>query len=160
VRESSLLRSLQRIFSDRPAPGQAADIVESTGADGSGRGTVLLAEDNPVNQRVASLLLKKLGYKVDVVSDGRAAVAAVNEKAYDLLLMDCQMPEMDGFEATRAIRAGVSATVPIIALTANALQGERERCLAAGMNDYLAKPIDHDILRDKLAEWITAPTAC
>ncbi|MDQ1469018.1 MAG: hypothetical protein QOJ99_498 [Bryobacterales bacterium] len=160
VRESSLLRSLQRIFSDRPAPGKAADIVESTGADGSGRGTVLLAEDNPVNQRVASLLLKKLGYKVDVVSDGRAAVAAVNEKAYDLLLMDCQMPEMDGFEATRAIRAGVSATVPIIALTANALHGERERCLAAGMNDYLAKPIDHDILRDKLAEWITAPTAC
>jgi signal transduction histidine kinase/DNA-binding response OmpR family regulator len=102
---------------------------------------VLLAEDNPVNQQVAAAMLLKRGHLVDVVSNGREAVAAVQRGTYDVILMDIQMPEMDGFEATHAIRALPKAKdLPIIALTAHALSGERERCLAQGMTDYLAKP--------------------
>jgi two-component system, sensor histidine kinase and response regulator len=102
---------------------------------------VLLAEDNPVNQEVAATMLRKRGHHVDVVGDGRAAVEAVRNSAYDVVLMDVQMPELDGFAATQAIRALPGGDrVPIVALTAHALSGERERCLAAGMSGYLAKP--------------------
>ena len=111
---------------------------------------VLLAEDNPVNQRLAVRLLEKLGHRADVVSNGAAALEALEATAYDLVLMDCQMPEVDGFEATRAIRQWESTSrvgsspasrLPIVALTANAMQGDRERCLAAGMDDYITKPL-------------------
>jgi len=118
--------------------------------------TVLLAEDNPVNQKVGTLMLGRLGYKVDVVGNGREAVRAFQEFPYNAIILDCQMPEMDGFETTKLIReieAGKSR-VPIIALTANALAGERERCIDAGMDDYLSKPIDLKSLGAKLAEFM------
>ncbi len=109
------------------------------------RGHVLLVEDNSINQCVATAMLKKLGLSVSLATNGADAVELVGEKAFDLVLMDCQMPGMDGFEATRRIRARERArgqrAVPIVALTANALAGDRDACIAAGMSDYLAKPI-------------------
>ena len=123
------------------------------------RPRVLLAEDNDVNRLVATKMLKKAGCDVDLAVDGRAAVEMAGLAVYDLVLMDCNMPEMDGFEATALIRAraagapGTAADVPIVALTANALVGDRERCLASGMNDYIAKPIVPRALSEALARW-------
>jgi signal transduction histidine kinase/CheY-like chemotaxis protein len=105
---------------------------------------VLLAEDNPVNQRLAMRMLEKRGHRVSVVTNGRDAVAALDGAAFDLVLMDVQMPEMDGFEATRVIRdkeIGSGVRVPIVAMTAHAMKGDRERCLLAGMDDYVSKPV-------------------
>ena len=101
------------------------------------------------------MILSKLGYGVDVVGDGKAALEALNHHSYDLILMDFHMPEMDGLEATKAIRAhgGAWSKIPIIALTASALVGERDKCIAAGMNDYLAKPIDSEALARMLSTW-------
>jgi CheY-like chemotaxis protein len=105
---------------------------------------ILVAEDNSVNQRVAVGLVERLGHVADVAADGREAVEAVRNLPYDLIFMDVQMPEMDGFEATKAIRAMAPpvSRIPIVAMTANALQGDMERCIAAGMDGYLAKPVD------------------
>jgi PAS domain S-box-containing protein len=109
---------------------------------------VLLAEDNLVNQRVTRAQLTRLGCDVDLASDGREAIAALTRRRYDLVFMDCQMPGVDGFDATRQVRRreGDGSRVPIVALTANALRGDRERCLAAGMDDYLSKPTDLETL--------------
>jgi len=117
---------------------------------------ILLAEDNLVNQKVAVRLLERQGYICDVVCNGREAVESLRREAFDLVLMDCQMPEMDGFEATELIRAGEIGTrrIPIIALTANAVQGDRERCLAVGMDDYVSKPINPALLSEVLDRWI------
>ncbi len=103
---------------------------------------VLIVEDNPVNQRVASRLLERLGTRADVAGNGREALAMTQELPYDVVFMDCQMPEMDGYEAARRIREmeGPNRNVQIIALTADVLEGSRERCLAAGMNGFIAKP--------------------
>jgi two-component system, sensor histidine kinase and response regulator len=116
---------------------------------------VLVAEDNPVNQRVAARMLERLGYEVDVASTGSEAVAAFERRPYAAILMDGQMPETDGFEATRLIRARESDRhTPIIAVTASAMHGDRERCLAAGMDDYVAKPISPEQLQEVLRRWI------
>jgi PAS domain S-box-containing protein len=123
---------------------------------------VLLAEDNPVNQKVALRFLERMGYRADTVGNGLEAVTAVENRRYDLVLMDVQMPEMDGFEATRQIRSRLSADrqPKIIALTANAMQGDRELCVAAGMDDYISKPVKmHEIATAIRRHFAKAPEA-
>lgn len=113
-----------------------------------------MAEDNAINQRVGKLILQKAGYAIDLVADGVEAVEAHRIQAYDLILMDCQMPTMDGFEASRHIRGMNGQPQPIIvAVTANALVGERERCLHAGMDDYLSKPFQAEQLIAIVRKW-------
>src|SRR5690606_15101859 len=129
----------------------------------SGGGTVLMEErrillvdDNEVNRVVASRLLQRLGFTVDSVADGLAALEAHAAATYDAILMDCQMPTLDGYECTRRIRAreGTSRHTPIVALTANADVEDRRRCLAAGMDDYLTKPIEADRLVQSLRRFM------
>ncbi|HET7701835.1 MAG TPA: response regulator [Candidatus Limnocylindrales bacterium] len=133
----------------------------SSGAALAGNGDlrVLLAEDNPMNQKLALRLLKNLGLAADVATNGLEAVAAIERQPYDIILMDVQMPDMDGLEATRRIRAAAPSTRPwIIAMTANAMEGDREACLAAGMDDYLSKPIRPELLAAALAATPAAGT--
>ncbi|MGB4067293.1 MAG: response regulator [Nitrospira sp.] len=124
---------------------------------------ILLAEDNPVNREVALGMLEFLGYHVDLAENGQQAVEAVSRQRYDLVFMDCQMPVLDGFAATAAIRqheasVGIGHHIPIIALTANAMEGDRDKCLAAGMDDYLSKPFSQEGLRAALQRWmVTKP---
>ena len=149
-----------------PAPPAVAGAAPLDGAQERG-GTglsILLAEDNGVNQKVALRILQRLGYSADAVANGAEAVAAVVDRAgrgrpYDLVLMDIQMPELDGLDATRQIRAADVVQPRIVALTANAMRGDREACLDAGADDYLAKPIKMESLRDVLEPGVAVPTA-
>jgi len=144
--------------SKSPSPPESP-AFRSTGLPRSFSGRVLLAEDNAANREVALAMLKKLGCRVDLAATGREVLSALERSRYDLVLMDCQMPEMDGFEAARRIRDPRSAvldrSVPVIALTASALPGDRERCLAVGMNDYLEKPVRPEELTSKLSRWLS-----
>lgn len=122
------------------------------------RGRMLVVEDNVVNQKVAVRLLENLGYKADVAANGLEAIDALRRLPYDMVLMDCHMPELDGFEATRRIReletsGELNRHIPVIALTANAMQEDRERCLRAGMDDYISKPVNVDQLIHTLVKW-------
>jgi CheY-like chemotaxis protein len=120
-------------------------------------GRVLVAEDNPLNQTVALFVLQRLGCQADIVANGEEALRALRRTSYDLVFMDCQMPGIDGLQATRVIRSGQSGVlqpdVPIIAMTAHAMRCDREECLAAGMNDYLAKPFHPEELASILKKW-------
>ncbi|HEU4530326.1 MAG TPA: PAS domain-containing protein [Steroidobacteraceae bacterium] len=157
VRQTDLVDALATVMtSDTFLTTTRVDLHAVTPAPGAGR--VLLVEDNPVNQRVAQRNLEKLGLAVEIASNGREALEAWKPGRFDAVLMDCQMPEMDGYEATRQIRRleGSGPRVPIIALTANALKGDRETCLAAGMDDHLAKPLEPEKLRACLSRHLTA----
>ena len=123
---------------------------------------ILVAEDNEVNQMVARKFLEKIGHIVHVAPNGRAAVEAWQTQSYDLILMDCQMPEMDGYQATREIRrreSGTTLRTPIVALTADAIKSADEACRAAGMDDYLSKPIDRERLQAVLHRYLQEKNA-
>ena len=149
------------VFEKQPAGSGSADErfakIEGEGAiercaavptiseNGKRKIRILVAEDNPVNQKVAQAMLRKMGLRADVVANGQEAVNALQTIPYDLVLMDCQMPEMDGFEATRCIRqdgsGAINSSIPIIAMTASTMQGDRDKCIQAGMSDFIAKPV-------------------
>ena len=123
---------------------------------------VLLAEDNPINRRLAQEILRQAGVECRAVENGRQALEAVAGEQFDLVLMDCQMPEMDGFTATQRIReledgGQLAGHLPVIALTANAIKGDRERCLAAGMDDYLSKPFEAQALLATMGRLLAGP---
>ncbi len=154
VSRKDLLKGVRTTLGEEE--GECATSAVSAGRlFGDRRVRVLLAEDNPVNQQVALALLERWGVEVRAVTDGRQALEALEEESFDLVLMDVQMPGMDGLEATRRIRERPEwAEMPVVALTAHALSEERDRCLEAGMNDFLSKPFRAEALRDLLLRWI------
>ncbi|MGD9367371.1 MAG: PAS domain S-box protein [Desulfobacteraceae bacterium] len=198
IRWSGLKDSLMSVLSPRKRESSPDDESEPVpqapeGAGGPLRGRILLAEDNPINKTLALHILEKLGYAADAVTSGRSALDALARQHYDLILMDVQMPEMDGLETTRSIRSrelenmhfntgelqdgrkiperktpnhtadaliyqtagrNLKKRIPIIAMTAHAMSGDREKCLAAGMDDYISKPIDPELLAIKIAYWL------
>jgi CheY-like chemotaxis protein len=162
VRLAQVERALSHLLDPIPEPpdGVPAPLAALAAASSAGRlRRVLLAEDHRVNQKVAIHILKRLGAEIVVAADGAEAVAAAAAQPFDLILMDCQMPVLDGFQATAAIRAaeGPHRRTPIVALTANAMQGDRDRCLEAGMDDYLAKPVQREELAFLLEKWTAQP---
>jgi PAS domain S-box-containing protein len=163
IRQSTLLDAIMTALGSSASVEDRSQRASGLARDESGRALrLLLAEDNVVNQRLAVNLLEKRGHDVVVVCNGREAVAALDEREFDVVLMDVQMPEMDGFEATAAIRARESMSgvhTPIVAMTAHALKGDRERCLAAGMDAYVSKPLRPQELFEVLASMVPAAGA-
>ena len=168
VRQAELKQGLRKLLGQRmlaaptPALAPAPALARAAPPGRLLRGCVLVVEDNPVNREIACTILEQGGCEYAVAENGHQALQTLASQSCDLVLMDCQMPEMDGFEALRHIRAGggpyapltVAATVPVIALTANALAGDRERCIGAGFNDYLSKPFSELDLRVVLGRWL------
>ncbi|MDK9708394.1 MAG: response regulator [Desulforhopalus sp.] len=161
ARRNILLRTLSRILGakeDAQQPSEDKKLVTQYSLREELKQSVriLLAEDNPVNQKLAMVMLSKAGYKVTIVANGKLAVEAFtkNPESFDTILMDIQMPEMDGYEATRQIRRQGFTDIPIIAMTANAMKGDKELCLEAGMNDYMTKPIKREIVFQVLERWL------
>jgi CheY-like chemotaxis protein len=161
VRQSMLLNAITTAWSKRLESGKTEATAERTlQAPGMFEGTalrVLVAEDNVVNQKVAARMLERLGLRADVAADGQEAVQMYDMRPYDLILMDCHMPEMDGYAATAEIRRreGSRGRIPIVAMTAEAMEGCRENCLEAGMDDYIAKPVKMDDLAEALRRWLS-----
>ncbi len=160
LRQSGLFDRLAAILVGKkiPQPRRPVAARQEPRETPHGAARILLAEDNIVNQHVALSMLKKLGLYADAVADGAEVVKALETIPYHLVLMDVQMPVMDGLEATRRIRDPRSAVlnrrIPIVAMTADAMQGDREKCLTTGMNDYLSKPVDPQVLASVLQKWL------
>ncbi|MCX5814474.1 MAG: PAS domain S-box protein [Proteobacteria bacterium] len=160
ARQSELSGCLSAVLAGTDVTWQAQPIITRHTIHEMRRGSIriLLAEDNITNQQVAMGILERLGLRVDVVANGEEAIKAMENLPYDLMLMDVQMPVMDGLEATRQIRNPQSIVhnhqIPIIAMTAHAMQGDREKCLEAGMNDYVSKPVSPQILAEALEKWL------
>jgi CheY-like chemotaxis protein/HPt (histidine-containing phosphotransfer) domain-containing protein len=164
--ERKLLETLLATSSQGRASEAHRSVISQTGSRGGGaepKFRILVAEDNPTNQEVAGIILKKLGFSADLVANGLEALEALQQRAYDLLLLDCEMPEMDGYETARRIRdprtGARNPLIPIVALTADAISGDAEKCFQAGMNDYLAKPVEPRHLAEILGKWLAAPAA-
>jgi CheY-like chemotaxis protein/HPt (histidine-containing phosphotransfer) domain-containing protein len=161
VKQSCLHDCLATLYSEGSGTGRRASriITKHTIAEVTRRrARILIAEDNVVNQMVALKILEKYGFTADAVADGEEAIKALSILPYDLVLMDCHMPRLDGYEATRRIRdpeSGVKdSSIPIVAMTANALEGDRDRCIEAGMDDYIAKPISQTDVINILERWL------
>jgi signal transduction histidine kinase/CheY-like chemotaxis protein len=161
VRPSQLFDVLHTLLAERSARAEEPAAGMELGPPDPSRQwlRVLVVEDNAANLKVTVRMLERLGYRADVAANGAEAVSLVERMQYDAVLMDCQMPEMDGYEATRLIRGreGAKKRVPIIAMTADALSGDRERCLAAGMDDYISKPIKLHVVAAVLERWLASP---
>ncbi|MCD6361143.1 MAG: response regulator, partial [Armatimonadetes bacterium] len=154
VMRSALFNAMIEALAPAASDAEVHPATDEAPAGGPGRLQVLVAEDNPINSQVATRMLTREGHSVDVVETGSQAIDALRAGDYDVVLMDVQMPEMDGLEATRLIRRDPDiADIPIIALTAHAMEGDREQCLQAGMDDYLPKPFDHKQLITTVNRW-------
>jgi signal transduction histidine kinase/CheY-like chemotaxis protein/HPt (histidine-containing phosphotransfer) domain-containing protein len=156
LRHQTVLDCLERIFGASLSPSTAQTGAERKSDELNGKGRkILLVEDNQINQRVATLMLRKAGYEVELAEDGELGVAAAEQHHYDLILMDVQMPRMDGLEATRRIRSFPSPKnrIPIVAMTANAMSGSREEYLRQGMDDYVSKPFNRETFLNIVAKW-------
>jgi len=142
-----------------PSPDAGPPVRRAAAVDGARPPRILLAEDEPISQMIARVMLEQLGYEVEVAGDGSEVLAALAAGSYELLLLDCQMPELDGYETARQIRLGEGGNehLPIVALTAHAMKGDREKCLAAGMDDYLSKPFQEADLAAMLERWLPTP---
>ncbi len=155
IKKSKLYDCLTTTLNQKPPLPEPEEPDKKSLFPTRGKAKILLVEDNITNQIVARTILEKLGYQVDTAINGKEALKILEVENYDLILMDCQMPEMDGYEATRRIREQEKVHKPILAMTAHAMKGDREKCLASGMDDYIPKPVDPQVLADTIEKWLS-----